>query len=136
MTTLSRSFVLRNDNLAQSLWGFLRANWKAMAADGRPLLVTVAEHKAKRNVEQNKRLHAMLSEIAEQAWVQGRQFDAETWKEHYRRKLIGTEEIDLPDGTRTERGISTTTLNVHEFADFMTKIEEHACGELGVEFSH
>lgn len=135
MTTLSRTFILRNDNFAQALWAFLRSNWKAMAEQGKPLAVTIAEHKAKRNVEQNKRLHAMLSEIAEQAWVAGRQYDAETWKEYYRRLLIGSEEIPLPDGEIMERGISTTTLSVHECADFITRMEQDASERLGVVFS-
>lgn len=132
---MNRTFILRNDNIAQAFWAFLKLNWKAMAADGRPLSVTIAEHKAKRSVEQNKRLHAMLAEIAEQAWVSGRQYDAETWKEHFRQTLIGSEEIDMPSGKRIERGISTTTLNVHEFGDFMERIAEYAVTNLGVEFS-
>lgn len=133
--SVHRTFILRNDNFAHALWAFLRANWKAMADQGRPLAVTIAEHKVKRNAEQNKKLHAMLNEIAAQAWVQGRQYDAETWKEFYRRRLIGSEEIDLPDGSRMERGISTTTLSVGECAEFIAQMEEDAVTRLGVVFS-
>lgn len=132
---MQRTFVLRNDNFAQALWAFLRLNWKAMAAEGKPLSVTVAEHKAKRSLEQNARLHALLGEIAGQAWVRGRQFDADTWKEYYRQKFIGTEEIIMPDNKRFERGISTTTLDVAAFSDFMERIQEHATADLGVTFS-
>jgi hypothetical protein len=132
---MQRTFILRNDNFAQALWAFLRVNWKAFAEQGRPLAVTIAEHKAKRNAEQNKKLHAMLNEIAEQAWVDGRQYDSETWKEYYRRLLIGSEEITLPDGAVMERGISTTTLSVGECADFITQMQEDAQSRLGVEFS-
>jgi hypothetical protein len=132
---MQRTFVLRNDNFAQALWGFLRSNWKAMAEAGKPLAVTVAEHKSKRSVEQNARLHALLTEVAAQAWVNGRQFSVEVWKEHYKRKFIGTEEIELPDGKVEERGISTTTLDVGGFSDLMTKIEEDATTQLGVVFA-
>jgi hypothetical protein len=75
---------------------------------------------------------ALLRSISEQAWVDGRQFDSETWHEHFRRTLIGTEEIHLPDGTRIERGISTTTLSVSEFTSFMDRIEQYAAEQLGV----
>lgn len=131
---MNKTFVLRNDNFAQALWAFLRLNWKAMADAGKPLAVTVSEHKSKRSVEQNARLHALLTEIAEQAWVRGRRYDMETWKEFFRSEFIGTEEIDLPNGVRQTRGISTTTLDVAAFSDFMTRIEEHATSQLGVQF--
>lgn len=129
-----RTFILRNDQHAQSLWAFLKGNWKAMADQGKPLSVTIAEHKARRNNEQNALLHALLQEIAEQAWVEGKQYDMETWKEFFRCTYIGTEEITLPGGKRLERGISTTTLSVHDFADFVTKIQAYAIDQLGVEF--
>lgn len=132
---MNRTIVLRNDTFAEALWTLLKNNWRAMALEGRPLAVTVSEHKTKRSGEQNKRLHALLQEIAEQAWIGGKRFDAETWKEHYRRKFIGTEEIDMPDGSRLERGISTTTLDVAEFSSFMDRITADAASDLGVTFS-
>jgi hypothetical protein len=131
---MNRTLVLRNENVAQALWALLKQNWRAMADQGKPLAVTVSEHKSKRSVEQNSRLHALLTEIAEQAWVNGRRFTMEAWKEHYKRSYIGIEEFELPDGKVEERGISTTTLDVGSFADFMTKIECHAAQELGVTF--
>lgn len=133
MSTISRDFVLRDGNIVQALWAFLKANAKAMAAQDRPLMVSIREYKAKRTLEQNAKLHALLTDIANNAWVNGRQYDAETWKEYYRRKLIGIEEFELPDGTRSERGISTTTLDVGDFAKLITQIECHAVSDLGVE---
>ena len=129
-----RTFVLRTDGNAKALWGFLKGNWASCAQQGKPLAVTVSEHKSKRSVDQNARLHALLRDIAEQAWVGGRQYDAETWKEEARRRFIGTEEIDLPNGTRIERGISTTTLDVAAFTLMMDQLEAWAVSDLGVEF--
>ena len=106
-----------------------------MAQQGKPLAVTVAEAKSKRSSEQNSRLHALLSEVAAHAWIEGRQFDMETWKEYFRQKFIGTEEIMLPDGRRIERGISTTTLDVGAFSQFMDQITEYAQDHLAVEFA-
>jgi hypothetical protein len=129
---LHRLFEIRHESHIVACGAFIRANWKACADQGEPLRIEVTQRGDKRSVEQNRRLHALLSEIAEQAWVNGRQFDMETWKEHFRRSLIGTEEINLPDGTRIERGISTTTLSVSEFTSFMDRIEQYAAEQLGV----
>lgn len=126
-----RTFVLRGQPQAQLLWAFLKANWEALAQAGKPLAVTVTEYKSKRSLEQNKRYWALLNEIAEQAYVGGQQFSAEAWHEHFKRKYIGCE--DLPGGGQI--GISTTSLAVSEFADYMTKVEQFAVTELGVEFT-
>lgn len=104
-----------------------------MAKQEKPLVITCEEYKAKRTIDQNKRLHVILDAIAAQTWISGKQYSAEAWKEYYRKTFIGTEEIELPDGTLQERGLSTTILSVSEFTDFMTKIEAHAIGELGID---
>lgn len=131
---LHKTFVLRNDNMTQAVCSFIQANAPAMALAGTPMAVTVTEAKSKRSLEQNARLHALLTDIAANAWVDGRQYDLETWKEYFRQKFIGTEEIHLPDGKRIERGISTTTLDVGAFTTFMQNIEEYAQDHLAVEF--
>lgn len=129
MAALSRSFVLRTDDNAQSLWGFLRANWKALAAQGKPLQIVVSQYKATRSQSQNKRYWAILNQIAADAYVGGKQFSAESWAEFFKRKFIGIEE--LPGGS--QQGISTTTLDIGEFGEYMTKIEVYAAQELGIE---
>lgn len=78
--------------------------------------------KAKRSVDQNKRYHALLRDLAAVAWINGRQYGPEAWAEYFKQELIGWD--DLPNGQR--RGLSTTTLSVAEFGDYMTKIEQWA----------
>jgi hypothetical protein len=129
---LHRLFEIRHESHIVACGAFIRANWRACLEAGEPLRIEVTQRGDKRSVEQNIRLHALLREIAEQAWINGRQYDMETWKEHFRRSYIGTEEINLPDGTRIERGISTTTLSVSEFASLMDRIEQYASEQLGV----
>ncbi|WP_062739005.1 recombination protein NinB [Ralstonia mannitolilytica] len=129
----AQSIVLRTERDAQRLWGVLKG-WLSMADLGKPIAVEVSEYHAKRSLDQNKRLHAMLNEISQNAYLNGRRYEMEAWKEFYRSRYIGTEEIELPDGRRIERGISTTTLNKQEFADFLTAIESHAAAEFGLEF--
>jgi hypothetical protein len=128
---MQRVFVLRGPIQAKMLWGFLKTNWVEMAQVGKPLQVTISEYKSKRSVEQNKRYWAILNEIAEQAFVGGKQFSAEAWHELFKRQFIGCEE--LPNGQMN--GISTTILSVSEFGDYMTKIERYAAEELGCEIS-
>ncbi len=124
-----RVFVLRDEGRAQMLWAFLKANWKPLADTGKPLAVTVTEHKSKRSIEQNKRYWAVLQQISEQAFLEGVCYGTDAWHEYFKRKFIGC--VDLPDGGSL--GQSSTSLTVAEFADYMTKVEACASGELGVE---
>lgn len=128
-----RTWVLRNPDAAHDLIAFLKANAGAAAADKKPLTVTVAEHRVKRSEEQNRKLHAILNSVAEQATVSGKYYSVEVWKEHVRRKFIGLDEIDLPDGTRIERGLSTTSLSVAEFSNLIEVVSAWAQTELNIE---
>ena len=122
-------FVLREDDDAQGLWDFLKGRWRELAAKGKPLSVSVASYRVRRTNSQNSRYHAIVAEISERAVVAGKRYDVEAWKEFFKQKFIGTEE--LPGGS--VRGISTTTLDIGEFADFMNKIEAYAAQELGID---
>lgn len=126
---MMRTFVLRGEPQAQNLWAFLKANWQALAQAGKPLAVTVTEYKTTRSIEQNKRYWSILNIIADFAWVNGVQFSAEAWHEYFKRKYIG--HVDLPNGGTV--GISTTSLSVAEFGDYMLLVERCAAEELGVE---
>ena len=124
-----RTFVLREGQHAQSLWAFLRANWRAMADSGRPLQIVVTEYRKARSSEQNRRSWALLNQISAEAWIDGKQFSADAWHEYAKRKFIGVEET--PGGGSV--GISTTTLSVQDFATYMTRVEVYAAQELGLE---
>lgn len=129
---MNRMFVLRDQIALKQLGAFLSANWLAMAQAGKPLSISVAEYKRKRNTDQNALLHVLLSNIADNAWINGKQYSAEVWKESLKRRFIGVEEIALPDGAIIERGISTTALSVPDFAEFIDKIQHFAVDELGI----
>lgn len=133
MNTISRTIVLRNESNAQSLWSLLKSNWRALADAGKPIAVTVQEHKAKRSLDQNKMFHGIVRQISEQAWMSGRKFDEDAWKEHLKREMLGTEEVVLPSGEIIARGISTASLNVSEFSEFLERVMVYAAQELGVE---
>lgn len=134
MMALHRIFILRAEPYFDGLFAFLKANWRAMLDQHKPLAVTVTEAKSKRSLDQNAKLHAVLNDIAEQAWVNGRQYDMATWKEWYRRKFVGVEIKELPDGTQITIGRSTTELDVGEMADLITRIMCDAADEYGMPF--
>lgn len=59
-----RQFVLREKSQCRALYAYLRHNWPAMAAQGKPLAVTVAEHKDTRHAQQNRLYWALLRQVA------------------------------------------------------------------------
>jgi len=88
-------------------------------------LLTIAPAKQSRSLQQNKRYWSILGEIAELE-VEGRKYTAEVWHEYFKGKFIGHEEIALPSGETLVRPVSSTTLDVPAFADYMTQVEAWA----------
>lgn len=93
-----RQFVLREKSQCRALYAYLRHNWPAMAAQGKPLAVTVAEYKDKRHAQQNRLYWALLKQVSEQAMVDGRRYSDEVWHEQFKRTLLGL--VDLPGAQR------------------------------------
>jgi hypothetical protein len=130
---MQRLFVLREAVHLANLVAFLTANWKAFADQGKYLAVTVALYKSRRSLDQNRRYFgpAVLGAIAEQAWIEGRQYDKESWHEYFKRTFIGV--VELPDGAT--RAMSSSELGVEEFSAFMQQVEVYAATVLGVQFT-
>jgi len=97
---------------------------------GHRWVLTVALRK--RTKQQNKRYwgRGVLAQVAQQATVNGRLFDAEVWHEQFKRQFIGV--IELPNGQVVGR--SSTDLTTAEFSDFCSQVEAYAAAELGVTF--
>lgn len=85
-----------------------------------------------RTKAQNRRYwgKGVLSQIAEQAVVNGRQYSAEVWHELMKKKFIGVEE--LPDGSVI--GKSSAKLTTAQFSEFCEQVEAYAATSLGVTF--
>jgi len=133
--------VLRSDNDARALVAALKLNRKPMADAGTPLQVTVTIYRASRKQEQNALYWVILAQIADQAWVAGRRFDAETWHVHCKRSFLpevnerGADKWRLlPNGDR-ELVMSSTDLNVSEFSTYLNEVQAYATTELGVMLS-
>lgn len=86
----------------------------------------------KRTKAQNKRYwgQGVLSQVAAQAVVNGKQYDAETWHEMFKRLFVGV--VELPNGEVV--GKSSADLTTAEFSEFCTRVEAYAATELGVTF--
>lgn len=126
-----KTFVLREKRHAKSLIEYLRQHAGPHARAGKPLAVTIVEHKQKRSSDQNARYWSLLSEIAEQVEVGGKHFDRDVWHE-WMKDRFGPK-IEGPTGILSA---STSQMNTEQFAKYMTQVEVFAVQELGVEFAY
>lgn len=86
-------------------------------------IVTVDEYKPKRSLEQNARLWAILTHIAEQVPDEnGRMYSPETWLEFFKGRFLGKDVI-VVDGETSVVAKRSSKLKVMEFAEFMTQVE-------------
>lgn len=86
--SLSRVFVLRSGDQVKLLMNFLRQNAKAMAEAEQPLEVRISVWKPRATDAQRALIWVINQQIAEQAWVHGRRFDAPVWHEQLKRELL------------------------------------------------
>lgn len=115
----------------------------------KPLEVIIREEKRARKLDQNALMWSgPLRDIAEQAWVHGKQFRAEVWHEYFKQLSLPDENAFgfqpdhvkdgyrkwdyLPTGARVLVG-STTQLTVKGFAHYLEQIYS-AGANLGVRF--
>ena len=112
--------------ITNQLYPFL----KQWLSDGRQLVLTCKLRT--RTTKQNKRYwsRGVLAQIAEQAVVNGRQYDAEVWHELMKKKFIGL--VELPDGSVI--GQSSAKLTTAQFGEFCAQVEAFAASELSVVF--
>lgn len=109
--------------------------------------VIFRDYKKASTQEQRKLMFGIrLAEIAEQAWVNGRQFDVATWHEFFKVQFLPEvfmegETLDgyakwkeMPNGRMAMVG-STTRLTTRGQCNYATRIESYAAQELGVQFS-
>jgi hypothetical protein len=108
--------------------------------------VIIQEYKKPRSSQQNAKQWAdVLATIADQAWIEGRQYPVEVWHEFLKAKFLPESHlqgetsdkykkyIELPDGSIKMVG-STTQLTTKGFSNYMENITAYAAVELGVQF--
>jgi hypothetical protein len=80
--------------------------------------VTIAE--PKRNLDQNARMWAMLSDVAQQVEWYGKRLTAEDWKHVFTASLRKLEVVPNLDGTGfVALGMSTSRMSVREMRDLI-----------------
>ena len=113
--------------------------------EANPIEVIIREPVKARGMDQNALMWVgPLADIAAQAWVDGRQFSADVWHEHFKREYL-PEEFDpeltkegyrkwdyTPAGERVLIG-STTKLTKRGFSQYLEQIEADGAG-MGVQF--
>jgi hypothetical protein len=140
---MNRLFVLREARHVLAMKAMIQANWESCSAAGHPLGVTIAPYRKTRTSEQNALMWVWLGQIAEQAFVGGRRFDADVWHEHIKRALLpelnargDAKWRDLPalGGAEPQRvlAMSTTRLNTEEMSLYMEQMAAFTTTELGV----
>lgn len=127
----TKEFVIREGKHLDACKAYLDWEWQDHAMEGCPLVVEITPEKTKRSIQQNRRYFGgTIAQIADQAWLNGRQYSKDVWHEFFCREFIGIEE--LPKGGT--KAVSSTTLDTKAFADFITAVEAYASQELGVRF--
>lgn len=130
---LTKTITLRGESNAQQLWSFLKANWRAMADQGKPLAVSITEAKSKRTLSQNNFHWHRMEYLQDNAWVDGRQFHKDGWHEYFADKYAAKREVVMPDGEVKLVRQSTSEMNVEEFSAFCTKIDVYCAQTLGID---
>jgi len=127
---MSKVFVLRAPEHGHALVSYIKALAGPMAASGRPLMVTVDEYQAKRSTQANARYWALLEEISEHAYVDGKRFSREAWHTFFRDQFAPKE-----DGPAGLTPMSTSQMDKETFQRYTTQIEFYAVETLGIEFA-
>lgn len=135
---LYREFVLSGPAVWQLVKELVREHAKACIDRGAPLRVIFTTEERRRTPEQNARYWsgAVLGAIAEQVFVEGRQFTEEVWHEELAQRFCPRIEVTLPSGEIFTRRKSTSEMSVKEFAEYVQKVEAYAASELLVEFGN
>lgn len=130
-----REFVLKNSSIWSVIVEFIKANAARYMHAGHPLHIIVFDGEQKRHSLQNKYYwKAVIEQIADQVWVDGKQFSKDTWHEYFARKHCPMIEFVLPDGEIIQRRKSTTEMTVREFSEYTTTVQAEAASDFGVRF--
>ena len=100
---------------------------------GKPVVVDV--RREKRSDAQNRRLWAMLADVADQVLWHGQRYSKENWKIILMHAHIREQKLAPGiDGGILPLGYSSSAMTVHEMSDLQTIIEKFGA-EQGVQFS-
>lgn len=113
---------------------------KALAVAGHATVVEVRTAEDVKTDKQRRYLHGyVLLNIAKQAVVNGQKFDMRVWKEHLRAEFLGHKTVTYRNPitgkkVRRRERVSTESLGVKGYAEYIDRVTAYAATELGVEF--
>lgn len=87
--------------------------------------------KFKRSNEANARYWLLLHVISEKVKPEGKEYSAETWHTYWKLKLLGGNDVTMPNGKVIVVPKSSADLDKGEFHDFACQVEAWA-NERGV----
>jgi hypothetical protein len=132
---LYREFTINGPAVWQMVKELMREHAKAYIDRGTPIRLIVTTEERRRSVESNAHYWGViLRAIAEQAWVNGNQFTADTWHEYYAEQYCPRVEVTLPSGEIFSRRMSTSEMKQKEFSDYVTRVQANAATEHAVQF--
>lgn len=111
-----------------------------MAVAGHATVVEVRTAEDCKTDKQRRYLHGyVLMTIAREARVNGQQFDMRVWKEHLRAEFLGHKTVTHRNPitgkkVRRRERVSTESLGVKGYAEYIDRVTAYAATELGVEF--
>ena len=147
LAMITRSFLLKNEQCRSYLIKFITQ--LPLNVDY-PIEIVARDQVIKRNKDQNALMWSgALTDIAEQAFLNGRQYSIKIWHQHFKEEFLPEDHIpDLckhvtkpeqykkwdykPDGERVCVG-STTDLTKHGFSVYLEQIYAYGA-ELGVQY--
>lgn len=95
---IDRSFIVSGPQALRLTLDYLNAHWKAAVDLGLPLYVSIRDFNNKRTDDQNRKLHAMCGDLAEQVEWAGEKLDTEDWKRLIVASIHGQKVIPSIDG--------------------------------------
>ncbi|SHN40293.1 recombination protein NinB [Rhizobacter sp. OV335] len=117
------------------------AHAQAILSNGAPVRVLVEQQEDDRSVQQNRFYWGpVLSEISEQAVIEGQRWVSEAWHELFRRQFLGYEVVKVRVAGKKRPTIirrlrSTTKLKVRAMGNYLDQVQAFAATDLGVRFS-
>lgn len=127
-----KTFVLREQCHLDYMLRWIAENWKRQTLAGKPIAITATE--AKRSLEQNSKLWALLDEVSEQVEWYGQHLTREEWKDVFSASLKRQKVVPGIDGGFVVCGQRTSQMTVRDMSELIELI--HAFGaERNVRFS-
>ena len=115
--SLSKTYIIRSQLIADNACKAILNNWERMEADHKPMCVEIK--RTSRSLEQNKRYWAILHRFSKAVKVGGRHYSAEILHEYFKREFIGI--TALPNGMPMAK--SSADLSVDAFGEYMQQVE-------------